>query len=131
MVASDGNLNKNEVSMPVDDRPLRLSAHPQKQVFKPAEKLIVAAKYKDGATTYDLAAEYHCSRETIVKTLKQQGITDLRRVITDDEVDQMEILYRQGLSWVKIAEQLNTSASAVGRHLHAKGAPIRPRRGFE
>ena len=78
IIASNKDRDKNIASEPVDDRPLRVNARPHRRVFSSVEEPIVAAKYRAGASTHALAAEYRCSRQAVVRVLRLQGIAECK-----------------------------------------------------
>jgi hypothetical protein len=56
----------------------------------------LAARYEEGATVYELAAEFGCNRATVAERLKRAGISLRLQSPTDEVVDQMVILYESG-----------------------------------
>jgi len=49
----------------------------------------LAERYKEGATVYELAAEFGCNRTTIAERLKKAGIPMRRQSPTSEAIDSM------------------------------------------
>jgi lambda repressor-like predicted transcriptional regulator len=73
----------------------------------------MAAKYEEGATVYELAAEYGCHRATVAERLKKAGISMRLQSPTPEEVNSMANLVASGLSFLAVGKQLGFCANTV------------------
>ena len=56
----------------LDEDPPEVVQHQHR--LKPDEVECLVARYQEGATTYDLAEEFHCHRTTVSGRLKRAGV---------------------------------------------------------
>jgi predicted transcriptional regulator len=77
----------------------------------------MAAKYKAGATVYELAAEFGCHRATVAERLKKAGIAMRLQSPGTVDIQSMEILYESGLSCPEIGRQIGYAANTVRNYL--------------
>jgi predicted transcriptional regulator len=73
----------------------------------------MAARYKEGATVYELAAEYGCHRTTVSARLKKAGVFFRLQSPSSDDIASMVILYESGLSPEEVGEKLGFCANTV------------------
>lgn len=73
----------------------------------------MAARYQEGATVYELAAEFGCHRTTVAERVKRAGIVMRGQSPTPDVIDSMVCLYESGLSFQEVGKQLGLSANTV------------------
>ena len=73
----------------------------------------MAAKYKSGATVYELAAEFGCHRTTVAERLKKAGIAMRGQSPTSEDVCSMVRLHAGGLSFQDVGQQLGFCANTV------------------
>ena len=85
----------------------------------------MAARYKEGATVYELAAEFGCNRTTVAERLKRAGITMRLQSPSPEMIDEMVRLYESGLSLVKVGERVGYGASTVHNLLRSRGVQAR------
>lgn len=81
----------------------------------------LAARYEEGATVYELAEEFVCSRATVSARLKKVGVPMRRQSPTSEQVDEMVRLYESGMSLKGVADQLDFSVRTVQSRLHEHG----------
>lgn len=110
-----------------------------KKRLRPAQQREIAAKYRDGATTGDLVAEYNVSRMTILRAVKEAGVpvrgrlesarmrqprgTGLR--LTDEQKQQIVVQYVEGASSHDLALTFGISQMTLLRVVRASGATVR------
>lgn len=73
----------------------------------------LAARYAEGATVYELAEEFGCSRATVSERLKKAGVPMRRQSPTAEQVDELVRLYESGMSLKSIADQLGFGVRTV------------------
>jgi hypothetical protein len=73
----------------------------------------MAARYQEGATVYELAAEFGCNRTTVAIRLKNAGIQMRGQSPTLEAIDSMVRLYVSGLSLLEVGKQLGFCANTV------------------
>lgn len=71
------------------------------------------ARYKGGATVYELAAEFGCHRTTVAERLKKLEIVMRGQSPTPEAVDSMVRLHSSGLSPLEVGKQLGFCANTV------------------
>ncbi len=72
-----------------DKTVVRQLQRPYERIFAPEEIQKMVDAYQSGKTSIELGVEYKCSKTTIVKLLRQQGVEvrkDKARAKIDDEV---------------------------------------------
>ena len=62
----------------------------------------MAELYHEGANVNELAAEFHCSRQTVALRLKEHGVVMRNQPATAEEIAQVVGLYSSGLSLVGV-----------------------------
>ena len=82
-----------------------------------AQVIEMAARYEEGATVYELAAEFGCNRTTVSARLKKVGIVMRLQSPGAAAIESMASLYQTGLSYVEIGRQLGYSAIIVRKYL--------------
>lgn len=85
----------------------------------------MAARYQEGATVYELAAEFGCHRTTVAARLKKAGIAIRLQSPTSEAIDSMVRLYASDLSHLEVGKQLGFCANTVrnclqGRRIEAR-----------
>ncbi|MCA4997286.1 helix-turn-helix domain containing protein [Tsukamurella tyrosinosolvens] len=91
----------------------------------------MVARYKAGATVYDLAEEFGINRRTVSHRLKQAGIPLRRQPPTPDCIADMIRLYESGQSLAKVGGVVGFAAQTVANHLTAAGIVLRDPHGRE
>ena len=89
----------------------------------------MVARYKEGATAYELADEFGCNRVTVSERLKKAGITMRLQSPSPEVVDEMVRLYKSGLSLVKVGNEVGFGASTAHNLLRARGVVTRDTHG--
>lgn len=105
---SDPVSEKYERQGPIRQRERRLSD---------GQVAAVAARYADGATVYELAAEFGCNRETIGARLKRAGIQLRRQSPSPLVIDERVRLYERGASAATVGATVGYSPQTVLNHL--------------
>ena len=78
-----------------------------------AQVVEMAAKYKAGATVYELANEFRCHRATVAERLKRAGVSMRGKSPTSEEINSMANLIGSGLSPQVVGKQLGFCANTV------------------
>ncbi|OFI39497.1 hypothetical protein BIU82_13985 [Arthrobacter sp. SW1] len=94
---------------------------------KQVERLV--DRYQGGATVYELADEFKCSRGTVSKKLKTAGVTLRRTPPTKKQIDEMVRLYESGLSLERTGERAGFTAHTVLKYLQGRGVRTRDTHG--
>lgn len=98
----------------------------QQKSLTDAELELVVQRYSEGASTYELAAQFGCHRSTISRALKKSGIevtheASKREALTE-QVLQMYADYHKP---VDIGKALGLNAATVRKILHENNVHIR------
>ena len=88
-----------------------------------AQIIEMAARYQEGATVYELAAEFDCNRTTVAARLKRAGIAMRGQSPTSETVDSMMRLHESGLSPLEVGKQLGFCANTVRACLRKRQVP--------
>jgi hypothetical protein len=94
-----------------------------------AQVIEMAARYQEGATVYELAADFGCNRTTVAARLKKVGIVMRCQSPTSEAIDLMVRLYASGLSLLKVGEQLGFCANTVRNCLRERRIQARDTHG--
>lgn len=94
-----------------------------------AQALLMANKYQDGATVYQLAQEFGISRQTVSERLKKAGITMRQQSPTSELIDEMVGLYESGLSLAGIGARTCKSPGTVRNCLRQRRIQTRDSHG--
>lgn len=105
---------------PIGQRQRRLSE---------AQVIEMAARYQEGATVYDLAAEFGCNRTTVASRLKKAGIAMRGQPPTPEAIDSMVRLYTGGLSFQEVGEQLGFCSNTIRTRLRERQLQARDTHG--
>jgi len=104
---------------------------PQKFLSEEEIQQIVTS-YQNGKTTYELAEQYGCIRQTISRHLKKSGIqVTLTSTKIADNIPQIVALYDGGMKISEIARQFNVCEATIQKYLHIGGAKLRSRWEYE
>ena len=77
----------------------------------------IVARYEEGATVYEIAAEFGCHRTTVAAQLKKAGIAMQYQSPTSEAIASMVRLYATGLSFQEVGKQLGFCANTVRKYL--------------
>ena len=94
-----------------------------------AQVIEMAARYQEGATVYELAAEFGCHRTTIAARLKKAGIAMRGQSPTSEAIDSMVRLYAFGLSHLEVGKQLGFCGNTVRNCLRERRIQARDTHG--
>lgn len=102
---------------------------PYQRTFTPEEIQKIILAYQSGKASYELGTKFNCSKTTIVKLLKQQGVAlrksgRARAKVDDDKVTRM---YKEMHTIKEIARCLNVDIQVVSRCLKENGVKLRNR----
>lgn len=96
----------------------------QKHEFSEKEISEIIDKYQSGVSTYALAEQYGCHRNTIASQLRKQGIkVSIEKIDMDDAIR----MYEAGHTTKAIAMKYHMSDNAVSRRLKMAGVKMRTR----
>jgi DNA-directed RNA polymerase specialized sigma24 family protein len=105
------------------------SIRQQQRRLTVAQVVKMVERYKEGATVYELSAEFGCHRTTVSARLKKAGVSLRLQRPTSEAIDLMATLYGSGLSSVEIGERLGYCANTVRNGLQGKGIQLRDTHG--
>jgi hypothetical protein len=89
------------------------------------EKKKIVQKYKDGATTAELAAEYGTYSANIWRIVEQAGVTRKSPKFDCDLADTLRKEYEDGATSTGLAKKYNTTPCRVLRYIREAGGTIR------
>jgi len=92
----------------------------QQRRLTEAQVVKMAARYQEGATVYELAAEFGCNRTTVASRLKKGGVATRGKSPTSADLDSMVKLYASGLSPLEVGKQLGFCANTVRNSLRGR-----------
>ena len=98
----------------------------QKRLSDDEVSLIIAA-YKSGSSTYDLAEQFGCHRNTISNAIKSRGVSVTIR--KDEKLDAEDVIamYENMHTSAEIAEKYGVGPNIICRLLRSHGVKIRGR----
>ena len=112
-----------------DKKKVESLQQPYQRIFTPTEIERIVAAYQSGKASYELGVEYGCSKTTIIKLLKQQGVTLRKSGRARAKVDSKKVIkmYKEMHTIKEIAKSLNVDSQAVSRCLKENGIKLRSR----
>ena len=92
---------------------------PYQRAFTPEEIQKIVTAYQSGKASYELGAEFNCSKTTIVKLLKQQGVPLRKSGRTRAKVDDKKVIrmYKEMHTIKEISKNLNVDTQVISRCL--------------
>lgn len=101
---------------------------PYSRIFSPEETEKIVAAYQLGKFCHELGDEYKCSKTTIIKLLRQQGI-DVRRDKKRAKVDDNKaiVMYEQMHTIKEIADYFGVCPKIISNCLKEHGIKLRSR----
>ena len=93
------------------------------------QALLMATRYRNGATVYQLVREFGISRHTVSERLKKAGVVMRQQSPGNELIDEMVSLYLAGLSLAVIGKKLGTSPGTVHNHLRSRRIHMRDSHG--
>lgn len=81
----------------------------------------MAAKYADGATCHELAAEYGCKRTTVANRLRKHGVRMRKSSPEPKEIERFIELYESGAAIGDIVRHTGFARRTIQRYLSASG----------
>lgn len=102
---------------------------PYQRAFTPEEIQKIVTAYQSGKASYELGAEFNCSKTTIVKLLKQQGVPLRKSGRTRAKVDDKKVIrmYKEMHTIKEISKNLNVDTQVISRCLKENGVKLRSR----
>lgn len=82
--------------------------------------------YRQGVGTPELCYCYQLAKGSVLKILKEHGVTMRRQPLTEHQIDQAVDLYAAGDSLATIGRHLGSTATTVRAALQARGIGMRP-----
>jgi hypothetical protein len=101
----------------------RIGQHQTRLKSEQVEHLV--DRYREGATTYELAKEFDCHRTTVSEVLKRAGVRLRRTGLLPDEIPEAIRLYKSGFSLVSVGERFGTTGETIAVKLRESGVLIR------
>jgi Mor family transcriptional regulator len=89
----------------------------------------LVAAYESGVTTIELMQRYDLSKTSVLKLLREAGVTLRRQPMTSNQVEHAQQLYESGNSLATVAEKVQMPTESVRRSLLEHGVQMRPRQG--
>jgi len=83
--------------------------------------------YRDGATTTDLRLRYDLSQGSVIKILREHGVTMRNQGLGDGDTATAAELYRGGATLAQLGEYFGVSPNAVRRAVTSAGVVMRAR----
>ena len=102
---------------------------PYQRAFTPEETQKIIMAYQSGKASYELGTEFNCSKTTIVKLLKQQGVPLRKSGRTRAKVDDKKVIrmYKEMHTIKEISKNLNVDTQVISRCLKENGVKLRSR----
>lgn len=112
-----------------DKKKVESLQQPYQRIFTPTEIERIVAAYQSGKASYELGVEYGCSKTTIIKLLKQQGVTLRKSGRARAKVDSKKVIkmYKEMHTIKEIAKSLNVDSQVISRCLKENGIKLRSR----
>lgn len=99
--------------------------------FGPDDLARLVADYQAGVPTTELVTRYGLGKGSVLRLLREQGVTIRYQSPTTEQVDQAVQLYATGLSLAAVGDHLGFSAHTIRRALLAAGVRTRDSHGRE
>ena len=94
-----------------------------------AQAVLMAAKYQNGATVYQLAREFGICRSAVSGWIKKLGVPMRGQSPNNELIDSMVNLYLSGMSLAVVAQNLGTSPGTVHNHMKSRHVQMRDSHG--
>jgi hypothetical protein len=101
------------------------------QRLKPEIVAEILARYQAGEPSTAIAASYGLSKGSVIRLLREAGISIRCQGLTDDQVTEAAQLYESGLSLAKIGARFDVDHGTVWRQLKKRGVNMRDTHGRE
>lgn len=95
------------------------------KILSPQEISELITAYQSGLTTYQLAKQFGCHRNTVSLHLKSNGIKIRNRPLSETQIDEAVRLYESGLSCVKIGKIIGADDTTILKRLRERGVRLR------
>lgn len=76
-------------------------------------------RYEDGATVYEIGAEFRVDRRTVAERLKKSGVSLRGKSPSEDAIVAMIALHDSGLSMFEIGKKLGFCYNTVRTHVRS------------
>ena len=112
-----------------DKKKVESLQQPYQKIFTPTEIERIVAAYQSGKASYELGVECGCSKTTIIKLLKQQGVTLRKSGRARAKVDGKKVIkmYKEMHTIKEIAKSLNVDTQVISRCLKENEIKLRNR----
>lgn len=123
------NDNRENSDYYCDKKKVENLQQPYQRIFTPEETQKIIMAYQSGKASYELGTEFNCSKTTIVKLLKQQGITLRKSGRARAKVDDKKVIrmYKEMHTIKEISKNLNVDTQVISRCLKENGVKLRNR----
>ena len=91
----------------------------------------IVSNYSNGHTSYELAARYGVSRNSVLRLVRSHGVQVRLPRMTDQDIQRAAGLYQDGWSLVRISEALTFADTTIHRQLVKAGLVMRDSHGRE
>lgn len=99
------------------------------QRLKPEIVAEIVATYEAGEPSTVIAASYGLSKGSVIRLLRDSGVTIRNQGLTDDQIAEAAQLYALGLSLAKIGARFDVDHGTVWRALKKRGVKMRDTHG--
>jgi hypothetical protein len=99
------------------------------QRLKPEIVAEIVARYEAGEPSTAVAASYELSKGSVIRLLREAGITIRHQGLTDDQIAEAIQLYDSGLSLARIGARFDVDHGPVWRQLKKLGVRMRDTHG--
>jgi len=86
--------------------------------------------YEAGVETPELTGRYGLGKGTVLKLLREHGVTMRRQGLSSAEIDEAIQLHAEGWSLARIGQQFGRAHTVIRKALLDQGVPLRPRNGW-
>lgn len=101
------------------------------QRLEPEIAAEIVARYEAGEPSTAIGTAYGLNKNSVIKILREVGISIRRQPLTGDQVTEAVQLYEAGQSLAKIGRRFGVDHGTVWRALRKRGVPMRDTHGRE
>lgn len=119
-------LDVTESPSPTPDKYKCTRAKRQRQKQLDGEEIAqLVARYRAGATVYELADQFGCHRTTVSECLRSRSVRMRLTPLSEEQILEAVRLYESGLSLVKVGNRVGANAETVRQRLREHGVRLR------
>lgn len=106
-----------ELPQPPRHRPGVQTVVQQQRRLTPAETELVAAEYRDGKTTYELATDWQINRSTVTMALKRARVPIRRPRLSHEQLLEAAALRQEGWSFNRLGAKFGIDPKTIKARL--------------